>query len=58
MEIRFTNTNENQGVRDLWTYCFNDSQDYVDFYFKNKYNPDKTMVVEDGGRILSAIHLN
>lgn len=58
MEIRFTNTNENQGVRDLWTYCFTDSRDYVDFYFKNKYNPDKTMVVEDGGRILSAIHLN
>ena len=58
MEIRFTNINENQGVRDLWTYCFADSQAYVDFYFKNKYKPEKTMVVEDGGRILSSIHLN
>lgn len=58
MEIRLSNINEIQGVRDLWTYCFNDSQAYVDFYFKNKYKPEKTMVVEEDGRILSSIHLN
>lgn len=58
MEIRFTNVNENMGVKDLWTYCFADSKAYVDFYFKNKYKPEKTLVVEDSGRILSAIHLN
>lgn len=58
MEIRLGNEYDTKGIREIWEYCFNDSKEYVDFYFKNKFSPINTLVLEKNGKILSSIHLN
>ena len=58
MEIRFCNKRDVEQVKNIWEYCFNDSPEYVDFYFENKFNPESTIALDDEGRIISSIHLN
>ncbi|MEG0250211.1 MAG: GNAT family N-acetyltransferase [Peptostreptococcus sp.] len=58
MNIRLCNKNETSQVKDIWKYCFNDSDEYVEFYFKYKFNPQNTIVLEDEGNIISSLHLN
>lgn len=58
MNIRLCNKNETNQVKDIWKYCFNDSDEYVDFYFKYKFNPQNTIVLEDEASVISSLHLN
>ena len=58
MNIRLCNKNETSQVKDIWKYCFNDSDEYVDFYFKHKFDPQNTIVLENEGNIISSLHLN
>lgn len=58
MDIRLGKKNDLDGIKDLWNYCFEDGPSYVDFYFLKKFKEKNTMVLEDKGKILSAIHLN
>lgn len=58
MNIGFCSGEYINGVRELWEYCFTDSSEYVDFYFKNKFSPKNTLILEDNGKIFSSIHMN
>ena len=58
MQIRMASSDELDELKNIWSYCFEDSQAYVDFYFDKKCNPDKTVVLERNGNIISSIHLN
>lgn len=58
MDIRFCNKNDIGQIRNIWEYCFNDSPEYVDFYFEKKFNPETTLVLDDDGKLISSIHLN
>jgi len=44
-------------IKDLWNYCFDDTPEFVDFYFNTCYKPENTLVAEEGGRILSCLQL-
>lgn len=42
-------------VRALWEYCFDDSPEFVDFFFQNRYAPENTLAVFDGGKLASCL---
>lgn len=42
-------------VKRLWHECFNDTAEFVDFYFKRVYSPDVDYSVEEDGRVVSAL---
>lgn len=44
MEIKFSRNEFKDDVINLWKYCFNDGDEYIDFYFRNKYCGDKVLV--------------
>lgn len=58
MNIRFAKENEKNNIREIWDYCFNDGPKFTDFYFKNKYNKNNTVVVDEDGEIVSSLQLN
>src|SRR3712207_341724 len=58
MQIRMASSDELDELKTIWSYCFEASQAYVDFYFDKSCNPDKTVVLERNGNIISSIHLN
>lgn len=58
MKIRFCNKDDENQIKKIWQYCFEDSDEYVDFYFKNKFSPENTVALEKNGNIISSIHLN
>ncbi len=44
-------------VMDLWRICFEDSEEFIRFYFDRKYNEKNTMVVYQDGTVLSALQM-
>lgn len=58
MQIRMARRDEIDSLKNIWTYCFEDSQAYVDFYFDKKCDPTKVVVLEKDSEIISSIHLN
>jgi len=55
--IRLANEQDIPQIIDLWKYCFNDSHDFVDFYFNTCFKTFNTVVAEDEGRIQSCLQL-
>ena len=39
MEIRFADENEKEAVKQLWHYCFYDSDPYLSWFFNVVYHP-------------------
>lgn len=61
MNIRYATQNDNDEIRNLWNYCFADGEDFVNYYFKNRYDFENTIVIEsteNNSDILSALQLN
>jgi predicted acetyltransferase len=44
-------------IIDLWQYCFDDSPEFIDFFFQHCFQPENTLVAEDKGRIQSCLQL-
>ena len=58
MKVRYAKGNEKQNVIDIWNYCFNDEEAFVDYYFNRKYNHENTIVLEEDNKIISSLQLN
>ncbi|MCR8746549.1 GNAT family N-acetyltransferase [Romboutsia lituseburensis] len=58
MKIRHAKEDELNDIKNIWNYCFNDGENFVDYYFKNKYKRHNTIVVEDEGEVVSSLQLN
>jgi len=56
MEIRRALSKDKQEILELWKYCFKDKQEFVNWYFSNKYTEDNTLVAYDG-EVLSAMQM-
>ena len=54
MEVRFAHHQETMEICNLWNYCFDDSPDFVEWFFKVRYDPLNTLVVSKDQRICSA----
>ena len=55
--IRLANEQDTSQIRELWSYCFDDTPEFVDFYFKTCYQADNTLVAEEDGRIQSCLQI-
>ncbi|MGL6106567.1 GNAT family N-acetyltransferase [Romboutsia sp.] len=58
MKIRYAKENETDSIIEMWNYCFNDGQSFVDYYFNNKYKRGNTVVLDEGDEIVSSLQLN
>lgn len=58
MNIRYAREDEKNSIKEIWSYCFNDSQRFMDYYFRNKYSRGNTVVVDDKEEIVSSLQLN
>jgi len=58
MLIRYAKKDEINDIKNIWNYCFNDEESFVDYYFKNKYNNNNTIVACEDNDIVSSLQLN
>lgn len=57
--IRYLETREKSGCRNLWEEAFpEDSRQFDDYYFAEKMKDNRVLVLEEGGRIVSMLHQN
>ncbi|NLC44673.1 MAG: GNAT family N-acetyltransferase [Clostridiales bacterium] len=55
--IRLAREGDTPQIRDLWSYCFDDSPEFIDFFFNTCYLPGNTLIAEEGDRIQSSLQL-
>lgn len=41
----------------LWRICFQDSEDFIRFYFDKKYREENTLTLSENGQIVSALQM-
>ncbi|MEF9990754.1 MAG: GNAT family N-acetyltransferase [Romboutsia sp.] len=58
MKIRYAEENDIDDIKDIWRYCFNDGEKFMNYYFENKYSRLNTVVVDEREEIVSSLQLN
>lgn len=58
MEIRYAKEEEIESIKEIWSYCFNDSESFMKYYFNDKYKYENTVIALDEGKIVSSLQLN
>lgn len=44
-------------TRELWRQCFNDSEEFMDIYFEDKYTDESNLTIRHNGQVVSAMQL-
>jgi predicted acetyltransferase len=55
--IRVAKDQDTVQIRDMWAYCFNDTPEFIDFFFQTCYKPENTVVALEGDRVCSCLQL-
>ena len=58
MKIRFAREEDKKVVKELWSYSFQDSQSYVDYYFSNRYEASNNIILEDNQTVVASLLIN
>lgn len=58
MNLRYAKEDEIDNIKEIWNYCFNDSEAFVKYYFDSKYKRANTVVLDEGEGIVSSLQLN
>ncbi|HGM3391379.1 TPA: enhanced intracellular survival protein Eis, partial [Clostridioides difficile] len=58
MEIRYAKEEDIESIKEIWSYCFNDTESFMKYYFNDKYKSENTVVALDEGKIISSLQLN
>ena len=58
MLVRYAKKDEIDDIKNIWNYCFNDEESFVEYYFNNKYNNNNTIVACENEDIVSSLQLN
>ncbi|MCB4302062.1 GNAT family N-acetyltransferase [Clostridioides difficile] len=58
MEIRYAKEEEIESIKEIWSYCFNDTESFMKYYFNDKYKSENTVVALDEGKIISSLQLS
>lgn len=58
MEIRYAKEEEIESIKEIWSYCFNDTESFMKYYFNDKYKSENTVVALDEGKSISSLQLN
>lgn len=48
---------QKQQAMELWRQCFNDSEEFIRFYFERKYTPENTLLYAENGQALSVLQM-
>jgi predicted acetyltransferase len=49
--------NIKEQVKDLWRICFNDTEDFIDMYFRLRYKEEKSLYIQKDNMVISALQL-
>ncbi len=55
--VRYAEENDFDFVKTLWSTCFDDSAEFVDWNFENNYSPKDTIIAEYNGQRAATIQL-
>lgn len=44
-------------VKELWKLCFNDSDEFIEMYFRLRYNNETTMTIQSGNKVVSSLQM-
>lgn len=44
-------------VKKLWRLCFNDSEEFIDMYFRLRYNSEINVAIESGDEVIAALQM-
>jgi predicted acetyltransferase len=55
IEIRFAKMGETVRQKEIWKLCFGDSEQYIDFYYANRYKEDETLLLLQEGEIAAML---
>ena len=57
MHIRIPHDKDISQIKELWQYCFDDSPEFVEWFFENRYKSEYALAYYDGDKISSALQL-
>ncbi len=49
--------NEKRELKKLWGLCFDETQDFVDLYFRQRYTPEATLLTRHSSQIVAALQM-
>lgn len=49
--------NRKEQIRELWQICFNDTEEFVRFYFDDIYKEEQALTIEKEGKLVSALQM-
>lgn len=59
MKTGIVSSKDVKEVKDLWKYCFSDSQEFVDYYFGKRYRQEKNIIIsDDKGEMQASLQLS
>ena len=58
MNLRYAKEDEIDNIKEIWNYCFNDTEEFVNYYFNSKYESRNTIVLDEKDEIVSSLQLN
>ena len=58
MSAEYARDEDKKYIVKAWKYCFNDPEEYVKYYFENRYRPDTTLVLRENGEIKASLQKN
>ena len=53
--VRIAKAEDKKAFYDLWKICFGDSNAFCDWFFRNRFAPDYSVVLETEGKIVSCM---
>lgn len=53
-----TSENEKTQVKNLWKYCFDDTDEYMDYYFTKRYEYENNYIIKDDDEVISSLMTN
>ena len=57
MEIRFAKDTDIESLKNIWSVCFGDSDEYINFFFCNMFKKENAIVAVIDEKIAGVVHL-
>lgn len=57
INVRYAIDKDIDDVKEIWSYCFGDTEKFMDYYFSKRYFKEHNVVVEQDGNIISSLQL-
>ena len=57
INIRYALDSDADGIRSLWNVCFPADVSYGRLFFRERYHPENTLVIEDTGKVIGMLQM-